>query len=240
MPTGLTYETFQAAVVNLIPSYATDPNFQSILPLAIDAAELRCYRDVRFLTTHGTFPLGTATVGNNLITIPTTIIVADTLIWGPSQIPIVTASLEFIAAVYTGAPNGPPEYWAPIGNSALPQNTSAPASLAALVGPAPDQPYAFSVYGTIRPDPLSATNDTTWLSMTLPDLFFAAAMIFFSGYTKNYGAAGAVDDPGMGVNWRSEYERLREGAYLDELRTTQITQQPQQQQFHRPVPGQAA
>lgn len=234
MTTGLTYESFTAAVANLIPTLTADPNLQAILPLAIDYAELRCLRDLDFLAMHGTFDCLNTIVGDPIAGFPSFIIVAETLMYGiqavgvplvPTNI-VTPASMEFIRSVYTGAPNGPPEYWAPIGasipNSTAPDPFGSDTVFAThcrvLLGPAPDAVYDIQIYGTARPAPLSADNDSTYLSQTLPDLFFAAAMIFFSGYSKNYGAMGVVDDPQMGMSWSKAYEQIRDSAYVEETR----------------------
>jgi len=85
-----------------------------------------------------------------------------------------------------------------------------------IVGPAPDTAYTIEVIGTIRPTPLSSSNTTTYLTLYLPDLWFAATMIFWSGYMRNFGAQ--ADDPKMAVSWESQYQTLLVSANVEEQR----------------------
>jgi hypothetical protein len=87
-----------------------------------------------------------------------------------------------------------------------------------IVGPWPDQAYPVEVVGTIHPAPLSSTNVTTILTQYLPDLFFAASMAAGAGYLQNFGAAQAVDNPGMGVTWEAKYQALKQSAAVEEAR----------------------
>jgi hypothetical protein len=85
-----------------------------------------------------------------------------------------------------------------------------------IFGPAPDAAYTAEIIGTIRPTPLSSDNTTTYLTLYLPDVFFAAGMIFGSGWQKNYGAQ--ADDPKMAVSWESQYQALLMSANIEEQR----------------------
>lgn len=213
MPTGLTYAQFSADVAALIPTLTADPNLQAFLPLAIDYAELCCYRDLDFLALHGTVSLGSAVIGVATVAVPSSVVVLESLSYGPNSIPVPQASRDFVAAVFAGSANGPPQYFAVVGSASGGGWT---AGTSVLLGPAPDATYALNGYGTERPTPLSATNTTTWLSLNLPDLFFAKAMELMSGYAKNYGAQ--ADDPRMAMSWSQEYDRIRAGAEMEEMR----------------------
>lgn len=234
MPTGLTYSSYQSLIVTQIPTFSNDPNFEVYLPNAIDYAELSLYRDLDFLATHGSVAL-TAAIGNPVITLPSTVIVVEELYYGVSNTPVCPASQPYIRAVYAGAANGPPQYFAIIGAASGGPWTPAEA---VLLGPSPDQAYAISAYATQRQAPLSSTNTTTFISTQLPDLFFAASMIYFSGVTKNFGAAGSVDDPAMGITWSKEYERLKSSALVEELRK-KFQSQGATARFPTPVTTQA-
>jgi hypothetical protein len=72
------------------------------------------------------------------------------------------------------------------------------------------------VVGWIRPAPLSSTNQTTYLTLYLPDLFFAESCLIGYGYMKDYGAA--VDDPQGSVTWASHYKDLWQSASTEEYR----------------------
>ena len=85
-----------------------------------------------------------------------------------------------------------------------------------VMAPSPGAAFAVEVIGNIRPTPLSATNTTTFLASYLPDLFFAASMIFVSGWQKNFGAQ--ADDPRMAMSWETQYQGLLSSAKIEELR----------------------
>jgi hypothetical protein len=85
-----------------------------------------------------------------------------------------------------------------------------------IVGPPPDSTYAVEVTGTIRPNPLSAANSTTYLTNYLPDLFLAESLIFGYGYLKDFGAM--ADDPQGSVSWAQHYKDLWQSANTEEQR----------------------
>ena len=85
-----------------------------------------------------------------------------------------------------------------------------------LVGPYPDANYTCEIIGTYRPDSLSATNLTTFISLYLPDLFIMASMIYVSAYQRNFGRAN--DDPQMAVSYESQYQALKASALSEENR----------------------
>jgi hypothetical protein len=88
-------------------------------------------------------------------------------------------------------------------------------------GPAPDQAYPMEVVGTIRPTPLSVANPTTFLTLYLSDVFFAAAMVSASGYQRNFGAQS--DDPKMAVSWESQLQTKLASARKEELRKSYVS-----------------
>jgi hypothetical protein len=217
LPTGFTYATYEAAVVTQIPTIVTDPNFVTMLPNAIDYAELSIMRDLDFLAMKGAVALGNLTVGNNTLPLATTIVVAETVYYSGGV--VTPASQDYILTVYAGAANGPPLYWAPIGNAAGSPWTPA---LEVLFGPAADITYAMTAYCSQRAAPLSSTNTTTFISLNLPDLFWAAGMIFWAGYLKSFGSQS--DDPRMAVSWTAEYQRLLKGAQVEQARLKFMSQ----------------
>jgi hypothetical protein len=54
------------------------------------------------------------------------------------------------------------------------------------------------------------------LSQYLPDVFLAAAMVFASGYQKNFSSMG--DNPQQAVSWESHVQPLIESAKVEEIR----------------------
>lgn len=74
------------------------------------------------------------------------------------------------------------------------------------VGPVPDQNYIMEFTGIFRPASISATNTSTYLSETYPDVLLAACMVFGMLYQKDadqpQGAA-----PGMDMQkWETIYQ----------------------------------
>lgn len=86
-----------------------------------------------------------------------------------------------------------------------------------IVGPYPDASYKLEIIGTIRPDSLSATNTTTFISQFLPDLMIMASMIYVSGYQRNFSSTQA-SDPQMPVNYETQYKTLMAAAAGEEFR----------------------
>ena len=210
-PTGFTYASYQSALVTQIPSLVNDSNFQTILPTCIDYAELSINRDLQFLVMHGALPLGSTTGGVNTVSVPTTVVVLEALGYGAGLTPITATSRDYILSVYGAATQGPPQYFAAIGGASGANWTPAQQ---VLLGPTPDHAYAITAYCTQREAPLSASHTTTFISQNLPDLFWAASMIFMAGYNRNFGAM--ADDPRQAISWETEYARLLKGAQVEE------------------------
>jgi hypothetical protein len=215
MPTGFTYASYQAAIVTQIPSLVTDPNFLVVLPDAIDYSELSILRDLDLVSAHGLISLGSTSIGLATQPLPAGLIVLEQMFFGPFSQPVTPASQDYIRAVWSGAANGPPRNFMVIGAAT---GAAWTAGMQALLGPAPDQAYALTGYGTERPATLSAANPTTFISTMLPDLFWSASMIFFSGYNRNFGAQS--DNPQQAVSWKAEYDRLLKSATVEEARKT--------------------
>ena len=215
MPTGYTFTSYQAAVVTQIPSLTSDPNFTTVLPDAIDYAELTILRDLDLVSAHGLIPLGSTTPLAQLQALPPGVIVLEQLFLGATNTPVVPASQDYIRAVYAGAAMGPPRHFMVIGGATTPDWSGA---MQVLLGPTPDIAYTLTGYGTERPATLSATNPTTFISTVLPDVFWAASMIFWSGYNRNFGAQS--DQPQQAVSWKAEYDRLLKSSMVEEARKT--------------------
>src|SRR5262249_32083827 len=76
----------------------------------------------------------------------------------------------------------------------------------AVLAPCPDAAYTLEITGTQRPASLSTSNNPTFISTYLPQLFMAAAMVEASGYLQNFSATG--DNPQMATNWAGQYQTL--------------------------------
>jgi hypothetical protein len=211
MPNGLTYASYQKELVTQLPALQADSNFSQMLPTAIDYAELTICRDLDFLNLHGYVALGNATIGTPFQAVPSGVVLIESLFYGATNTPVVPASQDYIRTVYAGAANGAPAYFAILGAASGAGWTP---SLQVLVGPAPDQGYTLTAYGTERQAPLSASNVTTFISANLPDLFWAASMIFWSGYMKDR----QLEMPQNAMGWEQEYGRLLKSAMVEEAR----------------------
>ena len=198
-----------------------DANFLAILPQAITYAENRIYRELDLLFTSVANTSFALTANNRQITIPAGTfvvpeqinVIAPSSATGPDngiRVPLLAATREFIDATcgdsrYVGLP----KYFAPVGE--------AKGNLSFIVGPYPDAPYKLEIVGTIRPDSLSTTNPTTFISQFLPDLMINAAMIYVSGYQRNF-SSNAANDPQMPVNYETLYQTAMKAAMMEEAR----------------------
>jgi hypothetical protein len=223
MTTGCSYDGTVAGTFSYINQIATmavveptDPAFLTILPSMITYAENRMYRDLDFLFTSIATTAYSMTAGSRIIAVPAgTFVVPEQInvLVGSSnpdlatRVPLLPTTKEFLDACYGSgatANRGLPQYWVPFDDYTF------------LVGPYPDQSYPCELVGTYRPDSLSATNKTTFISLYLPDVFIMASMIYISAYQRNFGRAN--DDPQMAVTYESQYQTLLKVADLEENR----------------------
>ena len=196
-----------------------DNNFAGPFSTFIDYAEGRLYRDLdlpaaRVTNTSVTCSSGVRTIA--LSTTQGTILVVETLNLFSSagttssnatRIPLVPASKAVIDTIYPSAASantGLPEFFARVTDTEI------------MLGPTPDQAYGTEVIATTRPAPLSASNSTTWLSLNVPELLVSAAMVFASGYMRNFGSQS--DDPKMAASWEQQYMTLLKSQSVDTLR----------------------
>jgi hypothetical protein len=124
-----------------------------------------------------------------------------------ARIPLLPTTKEFLDAVYGSsftANRGQPQYFVPFNDTLF------------FVGPVPDQAYPVEVVGTYRPNSLSTTNTSTFISLYLPDVFIMASMIYISAYQRNFGRAN--DDPQMAITYESQYQALLKSAIVEEAR----------------------
>lgn len=214
---SLTYTTFVTSLANMIVVSSTDPGFVTALPNIIDDAEQRLYRELDLLSTvtRDTAPL---TANNRNFNLPQNngrfVGVEQMNAISPAgqtnpdlgtRIPMLPISKEYLDAVWTSvAGTGVPIYFAPINDQAW------------VVGPWPDAAYTVEVVGWIRPAPLSVSNQNTFLSNYLPDVFLAAALVMSAGYQMNFSSMG--DNPQSGVTWETHVKTLLDSAKVEEIR----------------------
>lgn len=212
-----TYAQWVTAVANLIVETESRAEFQGILPSCIDYAEQRLYRELDLLDTV-TRDYAPLTIGNRNFALPTTngrfVVTNGFNVITPALAPIVDnatrnqmvpVSRDYMDAVWgSSAGTGLPREYAPVTDQGF------------IVGPWPDAAYTIEVIGTIRPTPLSAVNTTTYLTLYLPDLWFATTMVFMAGWQQNFGSQ--ADNPQMAQSWETQRNTLLASANLEEQR----------------------
>ena len=216
MTTGLNYTSYVQQIATMAVVDQNDPAFQIILPQMITYAENRMYRDLDFLFTSIATTAYGLTVGSRVIAVPSgTFVVPEQInvitpvgTAGPDtgvRNPLLPCTKEFLDQVYNNSQaRGLPQYFCPFDDYTF------------LVGPYPDQNYMCEIIGTYRPDSLSASNTTTFISLYLPDMMIMASMVYISGYQRNFGRAN--DDPQMAVTYESQYQTLLKSALSEENR----------------------
>lgn len=215
---ALTYTTYVAQVANIMAVEPTTTQFQTMLPGMIDYAEQRIYRELDLLNTVTRDNTTALTALSRNFTLPTT----------ANGNFITIQGINLITPAGNLADNGTRnalqpttrDYLDTVWNSAsgvsLPKLFAMIDQFNIIVGPWPDANYGVEVIGTIRPNPLSQSNSTTFLTQYLPDLFLAASMIFATGYQRDFGSQ--ADNPAQAVSWESQYEKLFASANGEELR----------------------
>lgn len=217
MTTGLTYSQYlsQIATMAVVPS--TDPQLATILPQMISYAENRIYRDLDLLQTVTSLSSYTTAANGRTLTFPVAdfITLQEVNVITPSgttvpnsgtRNPLVPTTKEWINFTYpSSASAGVPAYFA-----LLNQNTL-------VLAPWPNAAYTVEIVGTVRPDSLSASNPTTFVSLYLPDLLIMASMIYIAAFQRNFSSAMA-NDPQMPVTYETQYQALLKGATVEEAR----------------------
>jgi len=223
MTTGLSYDGTVANTTSYITQIATlavveedNPAFLTILPQMITYAENRIYRELDFLFTSVANTSYSTNATTRIIAVPAgTFVVPEQInLITPAgttnpdlgtRVPLLPTTKEYLDTVYGDSQSkATPRYFVPFDDYTF------------LVGPYPDAAYTCEIVGTIRPDSMSETNKTTFISLYLPDVFIMASMIYVSGYQRNFGRAN--DDPQMAVTYESQYQALLASAKEEENR----------------------
>lgn len=199
-------------LANTLVVSSTNAALQVELPIIIDTAEQRCYRELQLLDTIIRDSTATLTADSRNFTFPQHFVDSESInVFTPvnsktNRLQLIPTTREVIDAIYgnEASVNTPsiPHYYAMITDQTI------------IVGPSPDANYSLEVIGTIRPTPLSSTNTTTYLTQYLPDLFFAASVAFSAGYLQNYGAQS--DNPQMATSWEGTFTALLGSANKEE------------------------
>jgi|688.fasta_scaffold412282_2 hypothetical protein len=209
---AMNYQTFVDTIANIMATDKTTLEFEQILPQAIAYSEDRIYREIDALNTVWYASTNLTANDRHFVTPPAeygnflTVTGVNVYAGFPTQrVVLEPVSVSFLNSVYGTANSASvPKYFA-----MLRQND-------VIVGPYPDQDYVAEVYGTYQPAPLSETNPMTFITTYLPDLMVAAAMIFMTGYMRDFGSQ--ADNPQQAQSWSSQYDVLFRSANLLELR----------------------
>jgi hypothetical protein len=206
------YDNFVASIANLTAMDPSTLEFQQMIPNAITYAEKRIYRELDVIDSvwRSTANL---TAGSRIFEAPPAKYGGYITFQGVNVLianPVNRIQLQPIAMSYLNAVWGTPK------NSGVPQYFALYRQDEMMVGPWPDQPYEVEVFGTYRPEPMSPTHQTTYLTEYLPDVLLAAAMIFVSGWMRDFGSQ--ADNPQQAQSWETQYQALSKGALLESLR----------------------
>jgi hypothetical protein len=210
------YSSYTLRLTSFIVKEPSDLDYSVVIPATIDAAEQRIYRELDLLDSVFVNSSSALTAGNRNFILPATtngifITVQGLNVITPAgaqpdagtRVQLVPVSVSYLNSVWnSGTFRSVPKDFAMIRQDQ------------AIVGPWPDSNYFVEVIGTIRPNPLSASNTNTYLTQYLPDLFLAASMVFFSKAVLDYNGA----TQGSPEWWESNYQAAFRSASLEELR----------------------
>lgn len=222
----MNYENYITAVTDeldieatVVDSAAAEPTsvtaFNALIPRSIEYVENRMQRDLDLINTYVTDETGLMTPNSRNLVLPsatgTFIVVTQVypIIAGVRQVPLLETSLEYLNWAYPSdvalspAPSIP-AYWAPFNGTQI------------KYGPAPSSAFGVGIVGTQRFDQLSSTNISNFLTTQLPDAYLAAAMVFWFGWQRDYGAQS--DDPKAAMSWEQQYRTLMAPAMVEECR----------------------
>jgi hypothetical protein len=212
---GAIFEVQITNAASATPS--ADPNFNNVLPRAIEQAEQRIYRELDLITTQ-TSETAALTGGVRNIAIPTGILIlhelnvitpAATAPDAGTRNPCQRVSLAFLNAVA-------PTAAATQGSPSVPKYYALLDDVDVRLGPAPDAAYQAEFIGIVRPAPMTSANPATWLGTNLPDLFLAGVNVFMAGYQRDFGAQS--DNPQLALSWEQNFQTLLKSAAVEEAR----------------------
>ena len=230
--TPLTYNAYVLQLANMAVVQTTttsgvvtpvDTAFSTLIPQALNYAELRIQRDLDVLPSVTTRSY-TLTPGNNTLQLGVNDFVTVqtiTLASGGDTFPLLPTTKEFLQNVCGSSTNtAMPEYFAMYGGDLA---TGGNTYNNIIVGPYPDSNYAVTISGTVRlptlyqnATPSLASTGTTFISTYYPDLLIQASMIYVAQYQRNFGSAS--NDPSMGPTYELQYQNLLKGSLTEEAR----------------------
>jgi len=211
---SLTYTSWLAAAANLAGTTTANTFFLAEVPNAIDYAEQEMLRQLDLINNITPDSTQVCVPNNRNITVPSAfVVVNDVNIITPAgttpdsghRVPITRKSEAVLDL-----------FWPDATAVGVPSMYAMRSQYGMILGQWPDQAYVVEIIGTQRPAPLSAANQTTFLSLNLPDVFLAGTMVHIAGYQKNFGAQ--ADDPRSAVSWMGIFQAGLKSANREELR----------------------
>ena len=170
----MTYAELKTAIQEWLES--TETSMVGNIDLFIEFAEKEIYRSVD-LNEGRKYKTATLTVGDEFVSLP-----ADAVVIRGVQIIDVTTNdrvvleqkdISFMDEYVTDRDTtGKPKYFAWYDAEAI------------ILAPSPDAADTIETHYTYRPEQLSATNTTTWLSLEAPDLLLAACILEGAIYNR--------------------------------------------------------
>ena len=228
MALPLTYASLQTAVLAELAAaqpqggsftgVSGDARFQAAFPQAINDAEGRIYKDIPFLATRQV-NTSLATIGGSnavsLSTLSPAVAIPEmfSLLVSGARVTFDRTQFDTLLTVYpnpttTVVPSSldfQPRYWCLQDDHTI------------VYAPTADQAYTVELVGLFQQTTMSATQSTSYIGNTYPELLMAAVMVFMNGgYKQNFGAM--VEDPKAAMAWEIVYQSRLASAKLDELR----------------------
>lgn len=195
------------------PSSNTD--FNNFLPRILEAGEQRIYRELDFLATRQEDVSVTLTASSRNATLPSSNIVlqsanvitpAGTSPSAGTRNTLEIVSKEFIDQIWPTESSG----------KTVPRYIAQLSATQVILAPTPDQAYKLETTGIFRPNPISASNTSTYISLVYPDLLLFACVVVAFGYQRDFGQQS--DDPKVAMSWETMYQTAKNSSLLEEQR----------------------
>lgn len=183
------------------------PEYISNIGAFIENAEARCYREIDFDVLRRIVTL-TLTNGVSTVNAPDDFYICRFLTLidsNDNRTPLLPKDPSFISEFWPVATTtGTPLYYAMLNQGAF--------SLA----PTPGSGFTTELGYTNRPIPLSASQQTTWLSIHCADLLFYACMVEAATFMKQTPQAAAADQ--TATYYETRYQQAKQAAMQEEQR----------------------
>ncbi len=185
----ITYNQLLALTQNY--TINNSPEFLAAFPSMVNLAEVRIIRDLD-LAIFDTTISGVLVSGNSALAKPEDLIVQQDL--------FITINNQR-TYLQLRSKGWIQDYWRDLTQTATPQYFAEDTQTAWLLGPTPDSPYPYTLNYTQRPEPMSITNQTTWIGNTVPECLMYAVYTGAMGYVRE----DVTNDQGQTQLWERSY-----------------------------------